>query len=56
MAAGALHVGASGSVKEAFDWKCYLNCYKIEIEKQLKSKFRKTRKFLNKLIVKPMKE
>ena len=29
MAAGALHVGASGSVKEAFDWKCYLNCYKI---------------------------
>ena len=55
MAAGALHVGASGSVKEAFDWKCYLNCYK-SFEKQLKSKFRKTRRFLNKLIIKPMKE
>ena len=55
MAAGALHVGASGSVKEAFDWKCYLNCYKNQ-SKQLKSKFRKTRRFLNKLIIKPMKE
>ena len=35
MAAGAQHVGASGSVREAFDWKCYLKSYKsktIEVE------------------------
>ena len=43
MAAGAQHVGASGSVREAFDWKCYLKSYK---QSKSKSKLKSDRKFL----------
>ena len=38
MAAGAQHVGASGSVREAFWLECYLKSYK--------SKLKSDRKFL----------